>query len=305
MWSKLTIIFLNKRIKVFKSEKINSLKKKKEKKSGPLTCCHVDYCPTAKTVAFFFFFFFCPFSFIIWRGQVLRMFIYYSRSCLNTARLLNSLSLSFSVQGVPGRPMADLNLTQNGTCSSPSPTPAASDDHGRSALIFLGTGCSSAVPNAMCLIQPSDPPCAVCSQSLSVPPEKNPNYRLLADSSSSEKLRSAAMFGFRENLEVGKEFQIWILRFEAFWFYFIFRCNTSLLIDYCRSDGNHSYVLIDVGKTFREQVLRWFPLYKIPRVDSVSLLFYILCSYNYMFWFSLTYICTLTDWNRNMFVYFN
>ena len=27
-----------------------------------------------------------------------------------------------------------------------------------SALIFLGTGCSSAVPNAMCLIQPSDPP---------------------------------------------------------------------------------------------------------------------------------------------------
>lgn len=121
--------------------------------------------------------------------------------------------------------MADLNLTQNGTCSSPSPTPAASDDHGRSALIFLGTGCSSAVPNAMCLIQPSDPPCAVCSQSLSVPPEKNPNYR----------------------------------------------CNTSLLIDYCRSDGNHSYVLIDVGKTFREQVLRWFPLYKIPRVDSIVL----------------------------------
>lgn len=49
------------------------------------------------------------------------------------------------------------------------------------------------------------------------------------------------------------------------------RCNTSLLIDYCRSDGEHSYILIDVGKTFREQVLRWFTSHKIPRVDSIVL----------------------------------
>ncbi|XP_064972608.1 putative hydrolase C777.06c isoform X3 [Musa acuminata AAA Group] len=48
---------------------------------------------------------------------------------------------------------------------------------GLSSLIFLGTGCSNTVPNARCLIQPSDPPCAVCTQSLYVPPEKNPNYR--------------------------------------------------------------------------------------------------------------------------------
>ncbi|XP_059665870.1 putative hydrolase C777.06c isoform X2 [Cornus florida] len=95
----------------------------------------------------------------------------------------------------------------------------------RSALIFLGTGCSSAVPNAMCLIQPSDPPCQLCFQSLSVPPERNPNYR----------------------------------------------CNTSLLIDYCGRDDEHRYILIDVGKTFREQVLRWFTFHKIPRVDSIVL----------------------------------
>ncbi|KAL3616864.1 hypothetical protein CASFOL_039258 [Castilleja foliolosa] len=95
----------------------------------------------------------------------------------------------------------------------------------RSALIFLGTGCSSAVPNAMCLIQPSDPPCSVCSQSLTLPPEKNPNYR----------------------------------------------CNTSLLIDYRGSDEKHKYILIDVGKTFREQVLRWFTFHKIPHVDSIIL----------------------------------
>ncbi|GJX41515.1 putative hydrolase [Tanacetum coccineum] len=56
-----------------------------------------------------------------------------------------------------------------------------------SALIFLGTGCSSAVPNAMCLIQPSDPPCHVCHQSLSLPPERNPNYSSLLVSRSVRK----------------------------------------------------------------------------------------------------------------------
>ncbi|KAH0860313.1 hypothetical protein HID58_088574 [Brassica napus] len=69
-----------------------------------------------------------------------------------------------------------------------------------------------------------DPPCHVCSQSLSLLPHLNPNYR----------------------------------------------CNTSLLIDYCceEENGRHYYIIIDVGKSFREQVLRWFTFYKIPRIDS-------------------------------------
>lgn len=98
-------------------------------------------------------------------------------------------------------------------------------DNAGSSLIFLGTGCSSAVPNARCLLQLSDPPCDVCFQSLAIPPDQNPNYR----------------------------------------------CNTSLLIDYAQDDGEHKYILIDVGKTFREQVLRWFTVHKIPRVDSIIL----------------------------------
>ncbi|XP_058197432.1 putative hydrolase C777.06c isoform X1 [Rhododendron vialii] len=106
------------------------------------------------------------------------------------------------------------NVGENGYAAEP-----------RSAVIFLGTGCSSALPNARCLIQPSDPPCQVCFSSLSLPPDRNPNYR----------------------------------------------CNTSLLIDYCRRDGEHRYVLVDVGKTFREQVLRWFTFHKIPRIDSIVL----------------------------------
>lgn len=110
---------------------------------------------------------------------------------------------------------------ENGTVHAEKSSSSSSS----SSLIFLGTGCSSAVPNAMCLIQPSDPPCLVCSQSLSIPPDQNPNYR----------------------------------------------GNTSLLIDYCQNGGEHSYILIDVGKTFREAVLRWFTFHKIPRVDSIIL----------------------------------
>lgn len=109
---------------------------------------------------------------------------------------------------------------ENGNISEPQ-----SNDHNRSSLIFLGTGCSSAVPNVLCLIQPCNPPCNVCTQSLSIPPENNPNYR----------------------------------------------CNTSLLVDYRSDDGQHKYILIDVGKTFREQVLRWFTHHMIPQVDSIIL----------------------------------
>lgn len=59
--------------------------------------------------------------------------------------------------------------------------------------------------------------------------------------------------------------------------YYLYRCNTTLLIDCCQSDGKRNCILIDVGKTFREQVLRWFTFYRIPRLDSVSNVSVILC----------------------------
>ena len=46
-----------------------------------------------------------------------------------------------------------------------------------SSLIFLGTGCSGALPDTRCLIRPGTPPCHVCSMGLSLPPDQNPNYR--------------------------------------------------------------------------------------------------------------------------------
>ncbi|CAD6263821.1 unnamed protein product [Miscanthus lutarioriparius] len=101
---------------------------------------------------------------------------------------------------------------------------AAAPQSSSSSLIFLGTGCSGALPDTRCLLKPSTPPCDVCSMGVSLPPERNPNYRL----------------------------------------------NTSLLIDYCH-DETHKYILIDIGKTFREQVLRWFVHHKVPSVDSIIL----------------------------------
>ncbi|WVZ94755.1 hypothetical protein U9M48_040617, partial [Paspalum notatum var. saurae] len=49
------------------------------------------------------------------------------------------------------------------------------------------------------------------------------------------------------------------------------RCNTSLLIDYCQDEGAHKYIIIDVGKTFRGHVPRWFVRHKVPRVDTILL----------------------------------
>jgi hypothetical protein len=78
-------------------------------------------------------------------------------------------------------PMAAAAVPNGHTAAAGEETPPAQASS--SSLVFLGTGCSSAVPNARCLIQPSDPPCPVCSQSLSVPPELNPNYRCCLESS--------------------------------------------------------------------------------------------------------------------------
>lgn len=50
-----------------------------------------------------------------------------------------------------------------------------------------------------------------------------------------------------------------------------YRCNPSLLISYLNIDNNYENIIIDVGKTFRESLIRWFPKYKINSVDAVIL----------------------------------
>ncbi|KAH7373049.1 hypothetical protein KP509_17G034700, partial [Ceratopteris richardii] len=96
---------------------------------------------------------------------------------------------------------------------------------GRSEIIILGSGCSSGVPSARCLLMPEDPPCYVCHNAIVGSAESNPNYR----------------------------------------------CNTSLLIKFEDDSGQVNYIQIDVGKNFREQVLRWFTRYRIPYVNAFIL----------------------------------
>ncbi|MCO5608787.1 hypothetical protein L7F22_063003 [Adiantum nelumboides] len=50
-----------------------------------------------------------------------------------------------------------------------------------------------------------------------------------------------------------------------------YRCNTSLLIKYVDDSSRTSYIQIDAGKSFKEQVLRWFTLFQISHVDALIL----------------------------------
>ncbi|CAM6126731.1 unnamed protein product [Calypogeia fissa] len=50
-----------------------------------------------------------------------------------------------------------------------------------------------------------------------------------------------------------------------------YRCNPSLLINYLHEDGSRRYIQIDAGKNFKEQVLRWYIPYKVPRLDALIL----------------------------------
>ncbi|GJN27694.1 hypothetical protein PR202_gb15736 [Eleusine coracana subsp. coracana] len=67
-------------------------------------------------------------------------------------------------------------MEPGGPAAASSPT-GSTATAASSSLIFLGTGCSGALPDTRCLIKPSGPPCAVCSTALSLPPDQNPNYR--------------------------------------------------------------------------------------------------------------------------------
>jgi phosphoribosyl 1,2-cyclic phosphodiesterase len=50
-----------------------------------------------------------------------------------------------------------------------------------------------------------------------------------------------------------------------------YRNNPSLLISQCDSSGDRKNVVIDVGKTFREGAVRWFPERGITSLDAIVL----------------------------------
>ena len=50
-----------------------------------------------------------------------------------------------------------------------------------------------------------------------------------------------------------------------------YRCNPSIMIRYRGFPDEEKNILVDVGKTFRESVIRWFPRHQVRSVDAVLL----------------------------------
>jgi phosphoribosyl 1,2-cyclic phosphodiesterase len=103
--------------------------------------------------------------------------------------------------------------------------------HHSSRILFLGTGSSIGNPMAIHLMQ--EPP--VGSR-------------------------------FRRNHEISLKASIGDPRHNP-----NYRCNPSILIQYQLNTSQEFNIVIDTGKTFREAILRWFPLNKVRSVDAVLL----------------------------------
>jgi phosphoribosyl 1,2-cyclic phosphodiesterase len=50
-----------------------------------------------------------------------------------------------------------------------------------------------------------------------------------------------------------------------------YRCNPSILIQYHHQTSEETNILIDAGKTFRESIIRWFPVNHVRSIDAVIL----------------------------------
>ncbi|BGP66450.1 hypothetical protein NBRC10512_002484 [Rhodotorula toruloides] len=105
---------------------------------------------------------------------------------------------------------------------SPSPPPARSPSKPHE-LLFLGTACSSALPNIVCTTDPVNG-CDACLDTVGNPGSKN------------------------------------------------IRGNTGCVLRVPRGEGQEELtILIDCGKTFREQALKFFPQHGLRKIDACIL----------------------------------
>lgn len=116
-----------------------------------------------------------------------------------------------------------------------------------SELIFLGSGSSGGTPTISHLVV-SD------SELLSLELDKD-NSRSIAIAHSIRTSRKAAIGDPRNNKN--------------------YRCNPSICLQYRNLDETNQVIqkniIIDVGKTFRESAIRWFPYHQINTIDAVIL----------------------------------
>lgn len=115
-------------------------------------------------------------------------------------------------------------------------------------IIFLGTGSSTGCPKPLCAML----------------------YNELADktaTSKADKATEQTKALFRDKCHVSKRAMLGDPRTNK-----DYRNNPSLLIaHYDEEDERIKHVIIDVGKTFRETSLRWFPRHGVTSLDAVIL----------------------------------
>ncbi|CAN0271964.1 unnamed protein product, partial [Ectocarpus fasciculatus] len=101
-----------------------------------------------------------------------------------------------------------------------------------SSILFLGTGSSSGTPHPYHLMRPES------------------HFQATKDSQSAYKTSIAASLGDPANNKN-------------------YRCNPSILIRYRGGENPEKNIIIDVGKTFRESIIRWFPRHNVSSVDAI------------------------------------
>ncbi|KAG7363634.1 beta-lactamase-like protein [Nitzschia inconspicua] len=109
----------------------------------------------------------------------------------------------------------------------------------RPRLIFLGTGSSTGCPKPICIMK-----------------MHQDNNQATTENGPSDALCNVSLQAIKGDPKNNKNY----------------RNNPSLLIQHYDSKSeNYKNIVIDVGKTFRETALRWFPKYGISSLDAIIL----------------------------------
>lgn len=110
------------------------------------------------------------------------------------------------------------------------------DSRASSGLVLLGAGASSSVPLLWCLASDAEKHCKTCHSTLK-PAHTPSGERILVPDPDAKN----------------------------------YRTNPALLIRRVAPSGEVKHILIDCGKTFREQALRFFPRHGVNMLDGVVL----------------------------------
>ena len=141
---------------------------------------------------------------------------------------------------------ACLDRMMSGSNSSSKPTKMEAKPNGQAKLLFIGTGSSTGCPKPLCSMLLGADPAAIQQES--------PEFKRLREEYQ-DRCR-VSQVAARGDPKTNKNY----------------RNNPCFLIQsWDSSEGKMRNVVIDVGKTFRETTLRWFPEFDIRSLDAIVL----------------------------------